>query len=121
MTKKKQVSDLEEAKASANSANKMHRQLSKVAKQIDSLEEMLAIIRNKRERKAIDSRVHAFMTANLRENLLSRKAKEFGSALEVSAIDMQAALLHAQAAIASYVSTWNETLDEAHAANKKAN
>jgi CRISPR/Cas system CMR-associated protein Cmr5 small subunit len=120
MRESKQVSEKQEAKAYAAYAKKMHRQLLKVGSDIEALEETLAFIQSRKERRAMNKRVQAFMAANLRENLLSRKAKEFGSALEVSAVDMQAALFHAQAAIAAYVSTWNETLDAAHTAKAKS-
>jgi len=119
MRKSKKVSEKEEAKAYAAYAKKMHRQLLKVGSDIDALEETLALIQSRKERRAMNKRVQAFMAASLRENLLSRKAKEFGSALEVSAVDMQAALFHAQTAIAAYVSTWNETLDAVFAVQTK--
>jgi len=105
--------EVEKAKAYAKYAAKMHRQLLKVEKQLEAVEKTISTIRSRKERAAINKRLKAFMDVTLRENLQSRKAKQFASVLEVSAVDMQVALLHAQSAIASYISTWNDTLDAA--------
>jgi hypothetical protein len=92
----------------------MQRQFAKVASQIDAIQETPSMIQI-RNQGAINKRLEAYGRANERANRLSGKAGEFGSVLEASVVNMQAALSFAREEINSYLHMWSDMLDASRA------
>jgi hypothetical protein len=104
----------------AQAVKRMHRQLLKVGKEIDQLEETIAVVQSPRERKVMNNQLDAYFRTNVRQNVLSRRAKECEPGREMAAMNMQAAVMFAQSAIFNYIASLNDTTPSANKARKRA-